>query len=239
MPADEVSGIPGLYTLPLEQFTAARDALAKRLASEGEDEEAVRVGKMRKPSVPAWALNRASRSHPETVQRLVKSHRLLRGAGSSQAVEEASQLRRSAVAELTEAAMAELAADGRPGSLQTRDRVNRTLLAAATDAVGEADLLAGTLVRELEPTGSGWGEMELPPPPAPDPAQEAAAEAERARKVAEKLEIEASQAEAEMEAAKQRLAEARRRAKSARSAADRAAKEAAKAENSARDPTAE
>ena len=148
-----------LYTLPLGQFTAARDALAQRLKEEGDAGEAQRVAKLRKPSVAAWALNRAAQGHPELVSRLVDSHRMLRQAGSRQAVEEASVTRRQAVAALTDAAMAELD----KGSLQTRDRVTRTLLAVATDAEGEADLAAGTLVRELEPSGGGWGEMELAP----------------------------------------------------------------------------
>jgi predicted ribosome quality control (RQC) complex YloA/Tae2 family protein len=116
------------------------------------------------------------------------------------------------------------------GSLQTRDRINRTLLAVATDSQGEADLAAGTLVRELEPSGGGWGEIELPPLPEPDPAEQAAAAAEWAREQARKLEREAVDAESQVETAKQALAEARRRAKQARSAADKAAEEARQAE---------
>ena len=144
-------------------------------------------------------------------------------------MEEASVARRQAVAALTDAAMAELD----KGSLQTRDRVNRTLLAVATDAEGEADLIAGTLVRELEPSGGGWGEMELPPVPEPDPAEQDARAADEARERARALEIEAVDAEAQVETAKQALSEARRRAKQARSAADKAAEEARHAEKKA------
>ena len=223
---DNVLAVPDLYTLPLGQFTAARDALAHRLKEEGDADEAKRVAKLRKPSVAAWALNRAAQSHPELVSRLVDSHRMLRQAGSRQAVEEASVTRRQAVAALTDAAMAELDS----GSLQTRDRVTRTLLAVATDAEGEADLAAGTLVRELEPSGGGWGEMELPPMPEPDPAEQVARAADQARERARVLEIEANDAESQVETAKQALAEARRRAKQARSAADKAVEEARQAE---------
>ena len=165
-------------------------------------------------------------SQPELVSRLVDSHRMLRQAGSRQAVEEASVTRRQAVAALTDAAMAELD----KGSLQTRDRVTRTLLAVATDAEGEADLAAGTLVRELEPSGGGWGEMELPPVPEPDPAEQVAQAVDKAREQARVLEIEAIDAESQVETAKQALAEARRRAKQARSAADKAVEEARQAE---------
>ena len=214
-----------LYTLPLDEFTAARDALSERLKAEGDAEEAKLVGKLRKPSVAAGALNRAARSNPELVGRLIDSHKMLRQARSRQAVEEASVTRRRAVAALTDAAMAELD----KGSLQTRDRVNRTLLAVATDASGEADLAAGTLV------GAGavrrrLGEMELPPVPEPDPAEQHARAADEARERAQALEIEAIDAEANVETAKQALAEARRLAKQARSAADKAVEEARRAE---------
>jgi hypothetical protein len=227
MPGDlSPAEVADLYILPSDQFTAARDALSQRLKAEGDDEEAKRVAKLRKPSVAAWALNRAARSNPELVGRLIDSHKMLRQAGSRQAVEEASVTRRQAVAALTDAAMAELD----KGSLQTRDRVNRTLLAVATDAEGEADLGAGTLVRELEPSGGGWGEMELPAVPEPDPAEQDARAADEARERARALDIEAIDAEAEVETAKQALAEARRRAKQARSAADKAAEKARQAE---------
>jgi len=224
--ADRPAEVDDLYVLPPEQFTAARDALSQRFKAEGDAEEAKRVGKLRKPSVAAWALNRAARSKPELVNRLIDSHTKLRQAGSRQAVEEASGTRRQAVAALTDAAMAELG----KGSLQTRDRVNRTLLAVATDAEGEADLAAGTLVRELEPSGGGWGEMELPPVPEPDPAEQDARAVDEARERARTLDIEAIDAEAQVETAKEALAEARRRAKQARSAATRAAEEARQAE---------
>ncbi|HEU5112650.1 MAG TPA: hypothetical protein VFU96_04985, partial [Acidimicrobiia bacterium] len=181
---DQVISVSDLYILPLDQFTAARDELAQQLKAAGDADEAKRVAKLRKPSVAAWALNRASRNNPDEVGRLRESHRLLRQAGSRQAVEQASEMRRRAVASLTDAAMAEL--DG--GSLQTRDRVTRTLLAVATDAPGEADLAEGTLVRELEPSGGGWGDMELPPVPEPDPQERAAAALEEARERARMLE---------------------------------------------------
>jgi hypothetical protein len=219
-----------LYVLPLDQFTQARNDLARRLKTEGEDDEANRVAKLRKPSVAALALNRVARQDPKAVARLVESHRMLREAGSREALEDASRLRREMVAALTDAAMAGLDT----GSQQTRDRINRTLLAVATDQGGEADLEAGTLVRELEPTGVGWGEIDLPAPPPPDPAQEASRLVDRARKAADELDGKAEAAEQEVERAKEVLAAARDRAKKARAAAIKAARELGKAEEAAR-----
>lgn len=237
MPTDETPEVveaADLYSVPLSHFTAARDRLAERLRSEGEAEEAGRVGKLRKPSLAAWALNRTSRHHPDQIQELLDSHRRLREAGSRAAMEEASQMRRRAVTSLTEAAMAELVADGHAGSAQTRDRIGRTLLAVATDPQGEADLSAGRLVRELEPSGGGWGEVGLPPPPPVDPGQEAVRAAEQAQARVEKLEREAAEAELQAETLKQALAEARRRVKQTRAAADKAAEEARQAAKTAR-----
>lgn len=239
MPKDEaipdVAETADLFSLPLTQFTGARDRLAERLRAEGSTEEADQVGKLRKPSVAAWALNRVARLGPEQVDRLLDSHQQLRQAGSAEAMQTASEARREAMAGLVEAAMAELRADGRPDSLQTRDRINRTLMAVATDPQGEADLKAGTLVREIDPTGSGWGDVTLPSPPPPDPGHEAGEAASKARAKAEKLETEAVEWERRLEAARQAATEARSRVKATRTAADKAAKDAQAAEKTARD----
>ncbi len=242
MPKDEalpdIAEPADLFSLPLTQFTGARDGLAERLRSEGSTEEADRVGRLRKPSVAAWALNRVARLEPQQVDRLLDSHRQLRQAGSAEAMKTASEARRKAVVGLVEAAMVELRADGRPDSLQTRDRVNRTLLAVATDRQGEAELKSGTLVREIDPSGGGWGDMTLPSPPPPDPGHEAGEAAAKARARAEKLETEAVESERRLEAAKQAVIEARNRAKAARGAATQASREADVAEKAARDLSA-
>ena len=57
-----------LYGLPLDEFTAERDAVAKRLRADGEREEAARIKKLRKPSVPAWAVNQAARADAKARQ---------------------------------------------------------------------------------------------------------------------------------------------------------------------------
>lgn len=234
MPGDEISTAADLYGLPLDRFTEARDLLVRRLRTEGKDEAAETVARLRKPSVVAWALNRAARSRAELVEQLVASHRTLRESKSKETMHEASQMRSRAVADLTEAAMALLEAEGRAGSGQTRDRINRTLLAVATDREGEADLVAGTLVREIEPSGGGWGDVPLRSPAAPSPAARARDEAEKARARAAKLESEAADAKRRVDALETALTEARGRATQARRAAVEAAELAARAEKAAR-----
>jgi hypothetical protein len=215
-------GAEDLYSLRLDEFVTARDELADRLRSEGRDEEAGTVAKLRKPSVAAWALNRVARNSPGLVDELFETHRNLRAASSSQEMQTASEQRRKAIAAVEQAAAGELGADGRAASGQTRERIVNTLLAIATDAQGEADLKSGALVRELAPSGGGWGDIGLAPPSPVNPGKQAVAEVERARGHAERLEREAADAERQLEIAKRALTEAKRRAKQARARSDQA-----------------
>jgi hypothetical protein len=231
-PVPEVTDPADLYSLPLDQFTAARDTLARWLRSQDRGDEAETVGKLRKPSVAAWALNRASRDSPDLIGGLRESHRLLREANSVEEMQSASEARRRAVSGLLEAAVGELRADGRPDSPQTRDRINSTLLALATDPEAEAQLEEGRLARELRPSGAGWGEMGLTPIPV-DPNQGAVTAAAQARARADRLEKEAADAERRLEIAERAVKEARRRAKAARAQYEEASSAATQAEKAA------
>jgi hypothetical protein len=231
----DVSQPDDLYSLPLDEFIGARDRLAGRLSIEGKADEAAAVEKLRKPSVAAWALNRASRRHPDSVAELLASHDLIRSARSGGALQEASRERQRAMSELEAQAMAELAEAGRPASGPMRDRIAKTLLAVATDADGEQDLAAGRLVRELEPSGEGWGAIAgWDPSPTPKPATQTRKAADRARTQADKLRLEATRAEQRVEMAELALDEARQRAQDAQVRAAAAEAEAEKAEKKAR-----
>jgi hypothetical protein len=230
----DVSQPDDLYSLPLEHFTVARDRLAARLADRGLTDEAASVLKLRKPTVAAWALNRASRHRPEAVKRLLASHDRLRAARTTELLQEASRERQKAVTEVEAVALAELAADHRPISAQTRDRIAGTLFAVATDPGGAHDLAAGRLVREIEPSGAGWGDIGWASSPAPEPAMRAKKAADRVRAQAEKLAKEVERAEQQVESARRALNEAKRRAKEARARAQRATAEAESADRAAR-----
>lgn len=229
-----MTGPDDLYSLRLDEFIDARDRMAAQLAAEGRQDEAVAVSKLRKPSVAAWALNQASRNQTEAVQRLVATHRHLREASSAELLRQASDERRRAVAELEAAAVEELTADGRSVSGPTRSRIRNTLLAIATDPQGEEDLVAGRLVREIEPSGGGWGEIGIAsPPPERSAADRAVLEAQRARTRADRLDEQAKSAERGVESAARALDDARRRARDARARAGRAEAEAQEAERAA------
>jgi hypothetical protein len=231
----DVSQPDDLYSLPLDQFIGARDRLAGRLSIEGKTDEAAAVAKLPKPSVGAWALNRASRRHPEHVKQLLASHDRIRSARSAEVLQEASQERQRAVSELEAQAVAELAEAGRPASGPMRDRIANTLLAVATDPDGEHDLAAGRLVREIEPSGEGWGAIAgWDPSPAPKPAAQTKSAADRARTQADRLRLEATRAEQRVEMAERALSEARQRAHDAQVRAAAAEAEAEKADEKAR-----
>src|SRR5207248_6696550 len=70
--------IDQLFALPLEQFTAARNQLARRLKQEGKPDDAERVRTLPKPSSAVWAINQAARADREAVRALLKAGEELR-----------------------------------------------------------------------------------------------------------------------------------------------------------------
>jgi hypothetical protein len=161
-----------LYGLPLQDFTKARDEHARRLRKDGRREEAEAVKALRKPTVPAWALNQLARRHPNEVRELLATGTRMRegqeallAGGDRSSLQRASSEERRLVAELTRTAT-EIAgeaagqaqgkapgkAPGKAGT-STSERIRSTLHAAALDEQTAAELGAGRLVREQEAVG--------------------------------------------------------------------------------------
>lgn len=145
----EVRGADDPYGLPLEEFVPARKALARQFRSDGDQETARRVEKLRRPSVAAWALNQAARRHPDLVTDLL-------GAGADTAraqrrggdrLRDASRALGDTVARLAEAVSAEAAAAQRPTSAAVAEQVIPT---AAADAARAAADGAAQALRRLE-----------------------------------------------------------------------------------------
>src|SRR6185437_974930 len=140
-----------LYGLPLEEFTAARDAAARELRRAGDREAAAELAKLPKPTPAAWAANQLARTEPDVIQALLDAGEELReaqaeavGGGGGAGLREATAAEREAV-DAAMAAAAELKPGGRPLSRAMADRLRATLhAAAADDAVREA-LAAGRL----------------------------------------------------------------------------------------------
>src|SRR4051812_11793137 len=139
-----------LYGLPDDEFTAARDALAKRLRAEKRREDADAVKAPRRPSVAAGAINRAVREHgaDEVLaagEALRAAHEaLLSGGGDAASVREAMARERDAVRDFARLAVGEGASEA------TEEKVRATLHAASVDDDVRAALTAGRLEREAE-----------------------------------------------------------------------------------------
>jgi len=129
-----------LYGLPLEEFTAARNALAK---------ERPEVKALRKPSIAAWAVNQLARRHRNELEAFLAAAARLRDAQLGEGdVAEATRAEREALRRLLQIA-------GEYSGAAQAERVRQTLQAAAVDDEAAEQVRAGRLERELEPAGFG------------------------------------------------------------------------------------
>jgi hypothetical protein len=228
-----------LYGLPLEEFTAARNDLVKRLRKAGQAEQADEVKARARPTVSAWAINRLARDHPKEVSALLRAGEGLRraqagalaGAGTEE-MRSATRAEQAALRALTAAARGILGGKGGTAAL---DRIAATLRAAAVDDDGRRLLERGRLERDLEPTGFTLlaGMPTAPRPKTAEPKRDVAAERQRLRDLrrrASDLRKEAAQAEREAQKAERTAAEARGRANEATRAAEAAEAAVAEAE---------
>jgi hypothetical protein len=228
-----------LYALPLEEFTAARDELGRRLRREGDGDAAAEVKRLRKPSVAAWALNQVRRGNPGQSDELIEAGRRLREAqerllagGGSEPLQRAAADERQLVGELARHAERELVAAGRSVSGAVQEKLRATLHAVASDPEAREGLAAGRLVRDHE--ASGLGPLAEPGPSSPSagkrskqPSAKATATLERtARRLEERLD----RARARQRELDDESADAGRRLREARREAARAAAELERAE---------
>lgn len=219
-----------LYELPLEEFTAARNELARRLKQAG-DARAEEVRRLSKPSVAVWTVNQLARHERAAVRKLLRAADALRKAqertlagGPPDALVKAQRAEREALRALADHARALLADAGRRATEATLERVTSTLGAAAVDGGARALLEAGRLDAELEPAGFEALAGMAPAPRAVAPKR--SAEQERRQKLRarlQELEREAREAERAAERAEADAQAKRRTAAAARAAADAAA----------------
>jgi hypothetical protein len=153
--------IDRLYGLPLDEFVAQRDAVAKRLRADGERDAAAAVKALRKPTAGAWALNQAVRRRSAETQALLGAGERLRAAhagllsgGDRNELRAAMDEQRRLSGVLADCAEAIASETGRSGPA-LRERVRSTLHAAAVDDDVREQLESGRLVREQEAVGMG------------------------------------------------------------------------------------
>ncbi|MDQ3856956.1 MAG: hypothetical protein M3327_00675, partial [Actinomycetota bacterium] len=175
--------IDGLYALPLDEFVAARNELARTVRAEGDRAGADRVKALRKPTVSTWAANQVARRDRDGMRALLQAGERLREAhadlvagGSPRELRSATEAEREAVAKLVAGAREILADAGQTATEATLERVAKTLHAAALDDEARELLERGRLERDLDATGFGPLPASLPPrrraAPGPSPRPE-------------------------------------------------------------------
>ena len=246
MPGTE-DEIDRLFGLPLDEFTKARNDIARQLERDGDAEGAAAVQALPKPTVPAWTVNQLARHDAAAVRELLDAgeallkaqERLLSGEEATDSLRKATLEERDAIRALSDRAGTILQTAGRPAPQAMLERVAATLRAAAVDDEGRRLLEAGRLTAELDPAGFG-GLAGVPATASsrkPGPRKPSAADKRREREEeqrrrqelrqrARELERAARAAEREAEKAEAAAEQARRRAEQARVEADSAAKEA-------------
>jgi hypothetical protein len=157
--------VAGLYRLPLAEFVAARDQLARQLRAAGDREAARRVAALRRPSISAWAANQLARAAPHAMAELLEVGAALRQAqqdalagqpGAARRLRSSSAQLRAAISRLTQRAETLLTRAGHAASDATLGRLAATLQAAATaDQATRAALADGRLAGDLDPAGFG------------------------------------------------------------------------------------
>lgn len=142
--------IDDLYRAPLNDFTGARNALAKSLSGE----EAKRVRALAKPTLVPWAVNQVYWHARAAYDRLMKSGERVRKAqiaaleGRSADVRLASEAHRHAIAEaVAEAERLATSAGSKPGA----DALARTF--EALSLATERPEAPGRLTQALQPAG--------------------------------------------------------------------------------------
>lgn len=218
-----------LYAVPLTEFIATRDALAKRLRGDGDKDAAAAVKKMRKPAVAAWVANQLARTHKPDVSRLLDATAALRDAqrvavheGDPAPLRETTRSHRSALDALEQAAKSVLRGAGMNASGTILERVRDTIQAAAAD--DPDTFAAGQLVDEGRPSGFGLDALgDLPTP------ERRSGPRQTAQPDVDESEPDESGTRSDAEAraeARQRASEARRAAQAAAKAADAAERDA-------------
>ena len=161
--------IADLYARPLDAFVSSRDDLASRLRDAGDREGATTVKALRKPSVPAWAINRLARTVGDQLTALfaigeqlhAAQRALLAGEADPDDTRRIATEERAAVHTLVERAAAILTEAGIEPSASYRERIADTLYATASDPTVREQVTAGRLVKEARRVGFGLADTAL------------------------------------------------------------------------------
>ncbi|HEY4421440.1 MAG TPA: hypothetical protein VGN22_18080, partial [Pseudonocardia sp.] len=147
-----------LYALPRDEFTAARNAAAKRARQSGDKKLAEQIQALRRPSTAAWLANLLSREHPDEVKALVNLGDGLRAAQDQlegEALRRLSQQRHEVVHGLVEQARALARSAGNPASDAVTRELEDTFTAAVNSSAAAEAVAGGRLTSALDPAEAG------------------------------------------------------------------------------------
>ncbi|WP_454857970.1 hypothetical protein [Promicromonospora soli] len=157
-PTDLDAAVDALYTRPLDEFIAARDAVVRQTADDGDRVGAERIKRLPKPSVAAWVVNHVARDHPDEIAALADLGDELRAATADRdrgRIRALDHLRRERTEGLVRTVREAGEVGGRPVSAAVLDRLTETLTAAVMDPDAAAAVRAGRLSRALQHVGFG------------------------------------------------------------------------------------
>ncbi|WP_272499651.1 hypothetical protein [Actinomadura litoris] len=229
-----------LYGVTPDEFVAVRTRLSRRARDEGDAALAKRLGALRRPTLPAWAVNQLARSAADDLGRLLDVGEEIRAAWGSGGLGDLERRRAGLVRDLVRTAGELASAAGRPLRDQAVREVEDTLQAATVDPDVADEVREGRLAQPR--SHSGFGPVGFPMPaegaarprkapakekragtrrkqaeaekPKPKPKPEPKPSAARVRR-AETLRRRADEAEAALAGHRERAAEARAAAGSA------------------------
>jgi hypothetical protein len=151
------SDLDQIFQAPLDQFTATRDRLTRELRRQGKREAAAELGRVRKPSLSAWALNQLQRRHPKRVaellaagSRLRETQEALLAGGEPGRLRDAAARERELVGELVQLAVEEAARAGNRVGPAIQTRIHETLHAAAGSEEARELLASGRLQHDYQ-----------------------------------------------------------------------------------------
>jgi hypothetical protein len=225
--------VRALFREPPDAFIAARDGLAReRKPSDPAASAAIKA--LRKPTVPAWALDQLADRDPDGVDALTDAGAELRAAQRAAVastkhagrLREATTARRTAVTRLVAAAATVLTEAGRSPDPHLED-IAASLEAASLDDEAAALLRSGTFERPMRDPG-GFGDvfgLQAVPDPEPERARSEDADPRPATSQAP-TKAERAELQADVNRLRRDRQAAERTARKARETADRLAAEA-------------
>ncbi|RYB95538.1 hypothetical protein EUA93_15025 [Nocardioides oleivorans] len=149
-----------LYSLPLADFTPARDALAKE--HKADKALSASIKGLKKSSLAAWVVNLLVRRDPDQVDQVLAVGEALREAQDAldaAQLRELTKQRRQLTASVTTAARRHARAEGVKTTESVADQVEATLTAAMLEPDAAKAVRSGLLVTAL--TATGLGDLDL------------------------------------------------------------------------------